>query len=276
MNPESTPTRRRPNRVQSVQRALAVLKAFDDGQPELGISELSRKLGLSKSIVMRLVATLRDDGFLERSSGSDKYRIGLNAFAVGNLYYVSASLRREAEPLLQGLAEQLEYSAYLGTLSGGRAVYVSVIEGPGPIRVGPRIGGSAPAHTTAAGKALLGYLPPADLERYLATTDLEPETPESITSKTVLRDELKQIRAHGFAMNRGEHLHGVGAIGAPIFDRNGAAVASISVAFPLYLVPEDRWPSIAAAVMETAQAISRRLGTMAGPGSREPVSALRS
>ncbi|MGQ0572008.1 MAG: IclR family transcriptional regulator [Armatimonadota bacterium] len=262
--------------MQSVQRALAVLKAFDDGQPELGISQLSRKLGLSKSIVMRLVATLRDDGFLERSSGSDKYRIGLNAFEVGNLYYVSASLRREAELLLQGLAEQLGYGAYLGTLSGGRAVYVSVMEGPGPIRVGPRIGSSAPAHTTAAGKALLAYLPPEDLERYLAMTDLEPETPQSITSKTVLRDELKHIRAHGFAMNRGEHLHGVGAIGAPIFDRNGAAVASISVAFPLYLVPEDRWPSIAAAVMETAQGISRRLGTMAGPGSREPVSALRS
>lgn len=252
---------RRPNRVQSVRRALAVLKAFDDMQPDLGITEIAHKVSLSKSIVMRLVATLRDEGFLQRSPGSDKYRIGLAAFEIGNLYYLSASLRREAEALLQELAERFGYSAYLGTLSGDRAIYVSVIEGPGPIRVGPRIGSSAPAHTTAAGKALLAYQSPEDLERYLATADLAPETPQSITSKGELRDELRAVRAQGFAINRGEHLHGVGAVGSPVLDRRGVAVASISVSFPLYLVPEDRWPGIAAAVVDTAQQISRRMGT---------------
>ena len=252
---------RRPNRVQSLQRALAVLRAFDDVHPELGITEIARKVGLSKSIVMRLVATLRDEGFLQRSPGSDKYRIGLAAFEIGNLYYLSASLRREAEPMLLELAERFGHSAYLGTLSGDRAIYVSVIEGPGPIRVGPRIGSSAPAHTTAAGKALLAHQGAEEMERYFATADLTPETPRSITSKATLREELEAVRAQGFAVNRGEHLNGVGSIGSPIFDRRGAAVASISVSFPMYLVPEDRWPGIAAAVVQTAKEISRRLGT---------------
>ncbi len=264
------PSSRRPNRVQSVHRALAVLKMFDDAQPELGITEIARKVGLSKSIVMRLVATLRDEGFLQRSPGSDKYRIGLAAFEIGNLYYLNASLRREAEPLLQELAERFGYSAYLGTLSGDRAIYMSAIEGPGPIRVGPRIGSSAPAHTTAAGKAMLAYQSADDLERYFAGADLAPETSQSITSKGELRAELRTVRAQGFALNRGEHLHGVGAVGSPVFDRRGAAVASISVAFPLYLVPEDRWPGIAAAVVDTAQQISRRLGTAAAPSARDP------
>jgi DNA-binding IclR family transcriptional regulator len=142
---------------------------------------------------------------------------------------------------------------------------VSAIEGPGPIRVGPRIGSAALAHTTAAGKVLLAHLPEDELEQYLATADLEPETPESITSKRELRRELRRVREQGFAANRGEHLNGVGAIGAPVFDARGAAVAAISVAFPMYLVPDDRWSSIAAAVTETAQQISRRLGTPMAP-----------
>ncbi len=264
------PSSRKPNRIQSVQRALAVLKAFDDTEPELGISELARRLGLSKSIIMRLVSTLRDEGFLERNPSSTKYRLGLAAFEVGNLYYLSASLKRVAEPLLEDLAERLGYSAYLGTLSGNRAVYISVIEGPGPIRVGPRIGSSAPAHTTAAGKALLASLEDEALEHYLATADLHPETPSSITSKQRLRNELAQVRAQGFAVTRGEHLNGVGAIGAPIIDRRGAAIASISVAFPLYLVPETQWPPIVAAVLDVAQQISRRLGTQ-GKGARDAI-----
>lgn len=263
MGAKPTAVQHRSNRLQSVERALAVLRAFDDTQTEFGISELARRLNLSKSIVMRLVATLRDAGFLERTPGNDKYRIGLAAFEIGALYHVGATLRREAEPLVQSLAEQFGYSAYIGTLSGGRAVYVSVIEGPGPIRVGPRIGSSAPAHTTAAGKVLLAHLPADELDRYLATADLAPETPQSIISRTVLRQELSRVREQGYAINRGEHLHGVGAIAAPVFTRHGAAIASISVAFPLYLVPEDRWPAIATAVMDTAYTVSRRLGTAA-------------
>lgn len=247
-----------------MQRALAVLKAFDDAHQELGISDIARKLGLSKSIVMRLVATMRDEGFLERDRHGDKYRIGLAAFEVGNLYYMHASVRGEAEPLLQQLATQFGLSAYFATVSGDRAVYVLVIEGPGPIRVGPRLGSSAPAHTTAAGKALLAFLPPDDLERYLEATELIPETPKSITSKAKLREELRKVRERGFAYNRGEHLHGIAAIGAPLFDRHGTAVASISVAFPIYLIPEERWRAIAEAVVETAQQISRRLGVATG------------
>lgn len=273
--PARAPTaQRRSNRLQSVDRALAVLRAFDGTQTDLGISELARRLNLSKSIVMRLVATLRDAGFLEKSPGNDKYRIGLAAFEIGALYHVGATLRREAEPLVQGLGERFGYSAYIGTLSGGRAVYVSVIEGSGPIRVGPRIGSSAPAHTTAAGKVLLAHLSADELDGYLATADLAPETPQSITSRADLRQELSRVREQGYAVNRGEHLNGVGAIAAPVFDRHDAAIASISVAFPLYLVSEERWPTIAAALMDTAHTISRRLGTTAAtPRSYEEAGA---
>jgi DNA-binding IclR family transcriptional regulator len=257
--------------VQSVQRALAVLRAFDDAHQELGISEIARALNLSKSIVMRLVATLRDAGFLERDRHGEKYRIGLGAFEIGNLYYMHASAHREAEPLLQQLAVRLGLSAYFATLSGGRAVYVLVIEGPGPVRVGPRLGSSAPAHTTAAGKALLAFLPSDELERYLERTELVPETPRSITSKADLREELRQVREQGVAYNRGEHLPGVGAISAPLFDRHRMVVASISVAFPLYLISDERWRDIAEAVVETAQQISRRLGIVAGRETGDPV-----
>jgi DNA-binding IclR family transcriptional regulator len=252
-----------------VERALAILRAFDADHPELGVSELARRLNLSKSIVMRLVATLRDGGFLERDRRSDKYRVGLAAFEVGSLYALRVSMVEAAEPLLRQLAEQLGLSAYLSTLSDGRVVYVLVVEGTGPIRVGPRIGSSVPAHTTAAGKALLAHLPPDELAHVLTTCELVAETPASITSREVLLDELRQVRAQGYAVNRGEHLAGVGAVGAPIFEPGGRALAAVAVAYPLYLVPQEQWPAIARAVMDTARQISRRLGIQAH-GAREP------
>lgn len=262
MTPTVPPSRRTPNRIQSLQRALAVLRAFTDAEPELGVTELSRRLGLSKSIIMRLVATLRDEGFLERSPNGAKYRVGLAAFEVGNLYYVSASLMRDGEPLVAELARRLGYSAYMGTLSGDHVVYIAAIEGSGPIRVSPRIGSPAPAHTTAAGKVLLALLSDHDRDHYLATADLHPETPASIMSRQRLRDELVTVRAQGYAVVRGEHLNGVGSISAPILDRHGGAIAAISVAFPLYLVPEVEWPPIVRAVMDVAYQISRRLGIL--------------
>jgi len=257
------------NRVQSVHRALAILKAFDDASPVLGISELARRLGLSRSIVMRLVSTLRDGGFLEKEPGTDKYRIGLAAFEVGTLYHLNTSMRTHAQPLLEELAERLGFSAYLGTLSGPQVVYILAIEGTGPIRVGPRLGSAVPAHTTAAGKALLANLPPADLEAFLAAHSLVAETPHSITSKAELREHLRAIRARGYAVTEGEHLAQVSAIGAPVFDRNGDTVAAISVAFPSYLVGREQFPAIGEAVSETARAISRRLGYRVRGGIRE-------
>lgn len=250
----------RPNRVQSVQRAIAILKTFSDEDLEIGVSEIARRVGLNKSIAMRLINTLRHEGFLEQDPASTKYRIGLGLFETGTLYHLHASMRRHAEPLLQDLAEQLRMSAYLGTLSDGRVAYILAIEGPGPIRVGPRLGSSTPAHTTAAGKALLAYLAQLALEQYLITQELHPETPHSITSRDTLRRELARIRAQGYSVTRGEHLQGVSAVGSPVFDRHGRAIAAVSVAFPSALVRDSQLSRIAVGVVQTAEKISRRLG----------------
>lgn len=233
---------------------------FDDATPVLGISDLARRLGLSRSIIMRLVSTLRDEGFLEKAPGSDKYRIGLAAFEVGTLYHLNTSMRTHAQPLLEKLAQRLGFSAYLGSPSGSQVVYVLAIEGTGPIRVGPRLGSAVPAHTTAAGKALLAHLPPDALEGFLSGHELTSETPQSITSKTQLREQLVLIRSRGYSVTEGEHLSQVSAVGAPVFDADGIPLAAISVAFPSYLVPREQFASIGEAVLETARAISRRLG----------------
>lgn len=209
---------------------------------------------------MRLVSTLRDEGFLEKEPGSDKYRVGLAAFEVGTLFHLNTSMRTHAEPLLEKLAQRLGFSAYLGSLSGAQVVYILAIEGSGPIRVGPRLGSAVPAHTTAAGKALLAHLPPEALEVLLSGQELITETSHSITSKAQLREQLVKIRSRGYSVTEGEHLSQVSAIGAPVFDKDGFAVAAISVAFPSYLVPREQFSSIGEAVLETARAISRRLG----------------
>lgn len=253
--------------VKSLRRAIAILSTFSKEEPELGISELSRRLGLAKPVVHRLVTTLVEGGFLEKSEANGKYRIGIRAFELGSLYLEGNVLEREAVPILQELANRYNHNAYMGKLHGGMMTYIAVVETPGPIRVHVPVGARAYPHTTAMGKVLLAEMSDAELDAFLERYGLRQLTPMTITDPLVLKAQLAQIREQGFAIATDENIQGIGAVGAAVRDHAGKAAAGISLAFPTGLVDHARIQELALAIKEASVRISRRLGA---PGETRP------
>lgn len=241
-------------------RALAILAAFGPDEAELGVTELAARTGLPKSVVHLLASTLYQAGFLDRNPFTGKFRVGLKAFEVGSLYLRGNLLEREALPVLQTLVTAFGCNGYLGTLDHGDVVYLAIVENPGPLRIHVQVGSRTYAHTTALGKALLAQLPPDRLDEWLATHSLPALTPSTITDPERLRAELAEVRARGYSVALEENIPGVGAVGAPLRDHSGEAVAAISLAFLCHLVDGARVDELGRAVKEAAAAISARLG----------------
>jgi IclR family KDG regulon transcriptional repressor len=273
-SPDSRPrARRKPrrhDRVQSVERALAILSTFDHDLPVLGITEIARRVGLTKGVVFRAVRTMVEAGFLEQVPGDGVYRIGLRAFEVGSLYPPAASLEKAAQEPMQELAVRHGHNVYLGVRDGIDVVYVATVEGRGPIKVHAALGSRIRTHASAMGKVLLASLPAKEVRQLLTKHALDRLTPHTITDVGRLERQLEKVRRNGFAVNRGETYVGVGSVAAPVRDRSGAVVASVSNGFPLGAEARMNWNQLAVGVVSCADAISRRL--VETTGGRGPLS----
>lgn len=246
-------------RVQSIQRAVLLLKAFDVDRPELGVSELSRAVELPKSTVARMLATLEHEGLVERADGSDKYRLGFLLVRLAGRVAHARDLRGVARPALLALGERSRESVHLALLDGDEVVNVEQVPGPHLIGETNWLGRRTPPHCAANGKAMLAFLPAPEAERLLRAP-LAAFTPNTVVDARVLRGQLAQARACGYAYTLGEVEEGLNAIAAPIRDADGTVAAAVSVSGPSYRVTPERIPELGALVVAAAAEISARLG----------------
>ena len=245
--------------IQSVRRAASLLRAFGSGAPELGVSELGRRLNLHKSTVSRLLATLESEGLLERAPGSEKYRLGPEIARLAGRADHFGDVREVARPFLVELAETTRETANLAVLDGDEANNVDQVSGPHLVRIGNWVGRRTPLHCVANGKALLAFLPKTELER-LTAGPLAAFTPHTITRPATLRAGLALVRKQGFATALGEIEEGLNAIAAPIWDADGAVVAAISVSGPAYRVTPERVPELGQMTRDYGLRVSSRMG----------------
>jgi DNA-binding IclR family transcriptional regulator len=245
--------------IQSVQRATRLLKAFDSGPAELGVSELSRKVDLHKSTVSRLLATLQSEGLIERVPTTDKNRLGFMLVRLASQVTHFGDVREAARPILVELTERSRETVHLAVLDGDEVVNVEQISGPHMVREANWVGRRTPLNCVANGKALLAFLPPADIERILAGP-LPRFTEQTIADPRRLRQELEIVRQRGFAQALGEIEAGLNGVAAPIRAASGTVVAAVSVSGPAYRVTADRIPDLGALAIAAAAHISTRLG----------------
>ncbi len=248
-----------PYRAPAVRHATRLLEAFLDGPEECGISELSRRIDLSKSTVHRLVATLVEAGWLDRNPATDKYRLGLRLFELGSVVAARMEVRQCALPFMQDLMERVGETVHLAVLDGDQLVYVAKVESRHPIRLFSQVGQHGPVHCTGVGKVLLAFAPPEIVERVIAA-GLPAFTPNTITDPDQLRAHLAQVRAQGYALNQEESEYGLVSVAAPVRDHSGAVVAGLSAAGPSQRLTLDRIPALISQVVETASQVSRALG----------------
>jgi IclR family KDG regulon transcriptional repressor len=246
--------------LQSVERAIAILKSFSLDRPERGVSELGRELGLHKSTVSRLMRTLEHGGLLSRSPETERYRLGVDLIGLAAQVVSYMDVREVALPFLQELAEVCQDTVNLSAFDAGQVVnLVQFVSHARRIKNVGRVGRRMPPHCTAAGKVLLAYLPQDELDQVLRGR-LERFTPLTITDPDELRQELARVREQKYATVREELEEGLNVVAVPVHDHTGQVVASISVAGPAYRVTPALFPELAARLLDTAYKISKQLG----------------
>lgn len=255
----------------SVRNAARLLREFGRGEPQLGVSDLARRLGIAKSTAHRIVHTLTAEGLLERVPATGRYRLSVAMQVLGASAQGASLLHGAATPVLDQLRNLTKETVQLAILDGREVVYVERRESPHTVRLFGRIGNRAPVHCTGTGKLLIAFLPPDELDRRLEGIRLVRRTPYTITSVEALRADLDRIRVRGWAENVNESEMGIASISAPIRDRAGTVVAAVSVAGPVQRVNGDNLRRFARPITDAAAQISHRLaGGFAAPREAEP------
>ena len=244
--------------LSSVGNAARMLKQFSSSRSDLGVTELAARLGLGKSTVHRLLATLLEERFVEQDPQTGRYRLGLAAFELGAAASSPTDLHQAVLMPMSVLRIRTGETVQTAVLDGRQVVYVERLESPNTLRLFLEVGTRNDAHSTGTGKCLLAYLDDAQLDRLLHGWDLAAKTPHTITDPQQLRQALKEIRARGWADNRHESEVGVISVAAPVRDGAKRVVASLSVAGPAERM-EERLPQITQAVVEAAATASRRV-----------------
>jgi IclR family pca regulon transcriptional regulator len=213
--------------VQSLERGLAVIRAFGADTPELTLSEVSRSTGLTRAATRRFLLTLTDLGYV-RSDGR-RFALTPRVLELGYAFLSSLSLPEVAEPHLERLVAEVHESSSVSVLDGDDIVYVARVPTSRIMRVSINLGTRFPAYATSMGRVLLAGLPPEDLDAYFERVELRRLSPRTITGEAPLRAELDRIRAQGWAMVDQELEEGLRSVAAPIRERSGRVTAAVNL-----------------------------------------------
>jgi IclR family pca regulon transcriptional regulator len=188
-----------PNFMTSLARGLLVIQSFSPQTPQMTISQLSTKTGLSRAAVRRCLYTLSKLGFAGVEDGS-RYALRPRMLTLSNTYSASNSLSTAAQPILERMSANLHESFSVATLDGDQIVYIARSTVSRVMSDDLHIGSRLPAYCTSMGRVLLAYLPAEQLEQYLARVELIPYTARTVSSVEKLRLALRNVRRHGYAL----------------------------------------------------------------------------
>ncbi|MFL5777947.1 MAG: IclR family transcriptional regulator [Chloroflexota bacterium] len=245
------------SRVQSIERAFAVLGALADGP--VGVTEVADRVDLPKSTVARLLASLGREGAVEQIPGERRYRLGPRVSSLAASIRPTRSLIDVARPPLAELSRAVGEAAGLSVPDGRAVHYVDQVDSPHPVAIRDWTGTRVPMHVVSSGQVFLAALAPAALDRYLERP-LERFTDRTIVDPDRLRTRLREVQVDGWAWVRDEYSDGITSVAAPVPDGSGELVAAVHVHGPSYRFPAagaDR--AIAERVVGAAAVVSARL-----------------
>jgi DNA-binding IclR family transcriptional regulator len=249
-----SPAQRDSGSLGGLDRAAAILGAFDEQHRELSLAALVARCGLPRSTTHRTADKMLKLGWLDKPA--DRYRVGNRIFELSGLAPVRHQLREAALPYLQDLHHATRLTVQLGVLSGTQVLLVEKITGHRPMPMLSQVGALLPAHCSALGMAILAYSDEAAVQAVIAA-GMERRTPRTMTTATALRRELAAIPDRGLAVEREEGNVGISCVAAPIFGPLGAVVAAVSVTGPVALVRADRaGPAVRLAAAAASRAYS--------------------
>src|SRR3954465_610435 len=255
----------------SLAKGLKLLLSLRAYSRSVTLTELSRDLGLNKVSALRILLTLKQHGFVEKNVQDKKYQIGRNAFYVGSGFILGGKRNKILE-VMGKLVHELKHTITLGVLDGASVLFVERVDGLERVKVTVDIGSRVPAHSSAAGKALLAGLSDAEVMRRLKSIELRSLTNAKPVSIRDVLASLNKVRQSGFAVNNEESTRGLIAVAVPIQGAVGSHLAALAAAFPAgTLQNREEQKAVATRLVRAAQEIGslaiqniREITNMAG------------
>lgn len=244
-------------------RGLKLVELVAEASEGIGVTDLARAADLDKGTTSRLLATLREAGWVRQDPVDRRYRLTGKFARFSRVHADTLNLQALARPHLTKLRDEVNETVHLGVIEGNSVVYIDKLECSNSIRLVSTVGQHMPILTTALGRAILSTLAPSELGPRFRELTLAKRTSHTISDKAVLLEEIAGSATRGYAIDHEQNEDGVSCVGAPLFDPEGAARAAISVSGPSFrIVP--KFAEVGEAVRLAAGSISRELGYPTG------------
>ncbi len=223
----------------SLARALSILDLFTSKDYSWGIRDMARELGSDPATVYRAVKTMYEAGFLEKNPNTNHYQLSPKFLMMAEIYTRHNPVQVVAQNVFEIYSQKFSHNFYLGKLLNDKIIYMTVLEGKGPITISVTQGVSIDLYCSALGKAMLAYQEDQYIEEYLNKTELKAFTKYTITDPQKLWEEINKIRETGYALNHSERHKGVGSVGVPLVQNKQKGNLAVSLAYPQHMVDDQ-------------------------------------
>lgn len=251
--------------VPGLHRGLLVMEAIASERRALSVTEIAKRLNLTRSSVFRLIYTLRHMRFLEATPDKKEFTLGPRVLNIGFAYLASKDIIELSRPDLERLRDETTVSTHLAIRDGLEILYLSCVQSRSGFLSNMNVGARVPAYISPMGWLLLSDLAPREIAQLYDGHPLAAVSPQTPTETSQLMLRVTEAAARGYVVSRGIMEHGGSSVSAPVFDRDGKVVAAIDVSGPDSAFDLDNLEKrYVAAVTAAAQQISRRLGYQRG------------
>ncbi len=238
-----------------------ILSLFNSYEAEeMGVSEISKTVGMLPSKVSRMLKTLQGEGFFEKNLETGKYRLGLAFFELGMVCALNFPLRKIIRPHIEQMAKELNLTASCGILRNSKVVVIDRVQNLNIDLLTYRIGLNLPIHSTSIGKILLAYSPEKEQDRILKSANLLKFTKTTITDQRLMKKHLKLILEKGYSTDEGETHEDLNCMAAPIRDGSGEVIAAINLMDEKSRTSAEKLFGFSDDLKERALFVSRQLG----------------
>jgi DNA-binding IclR family transcriptional regulator len=246
--------------IRSLAKGLHIIELLSDNEA-LTVTQVARIMNINRAGSHRFLSTLKELGYADKDENS-RYYLTSKVIELGTKVLDRFEIRKIARPFLQELSTKFNETINLGYFNGSEVLTIDKIDSTEILRMDAGIGGGEPAYCTSLGKAVLAFLPDTQLEAYLSTVELTAFTPNSVTSKEKLKEELLLIKAKGYAIDDEELSVGLRCIGAPLFDHSGQANYAISISGPSIRFGSKRIEEMQRELKKISQILSGKMGNI--------------
>jgi DNA-binding IclR family transcriptional regulator len=241
--------------IQSVDNALDVLEALCDEGDEVRISRLSERLGMNKMSVFRHLATFENRGYVEKEEGSDRYRLGLSAYEIGQKFLSRMGLLRKARPVMNRMVRECDEAAYIAVRRGSDVLLLDMVDTSQQVKIISLVGKRYPIEIPAAGRVLLAFAPAGG---------------EIAAGKPDMAETLATIRRQGFCLDQGAMGDGIASAAVPLFGGGGKIQGALCFVGPDFRLPREKIEiELLPRLQESGNIISSKLGYFGDSLNRE-------